>query len=439
MPHGDSDAQSDLIRAAIPNDGLFHDREWLISPNPFPLGPELADQIARLGPALLAFLRACNSLYLDSARGHAPAWVADLLDLGKPPELIAISRAHALKVALPAVIRPDLILTEDGFAISEIDSVPGGIGATAWMNQTYAALGHDVVGGPAGIQRSFAGLLQGGTVVFSTESADYLPEMRWLASSVRTLFPESAFSVTMDSDFARLPIQSGQTIYRFFELFDLANVAGSSPILAASADGRITLTAPPKPFLEEKLWLALFWSPALRSRWADELGDDDAFLRRHIPYGWVIDPTPLPYFAEFPRLGIQDWIQLADFGKADRQLVLKISGFSERAWGSRGVFLGHDLPRDDWADAIRAAIASFPTNPYILQDFHKARAVRHPVSPNKHRPAAEFTGRVRLCPYYFAPPGATSTTLSGIMATIAPADKKIIHGMRDAALVPCTV
>lgn len=45
---------------------------------------------------------------------------------GKPPELVAIQRAAALRNELPRVIRPDLLLTEEGFIISELDSVPGG-------------------------------------------------------------------------------------------------------------------------------------------------------------------------------------------------------------------------------------------------------------------------------------------------------------------------
>ena len=43
-------------------------------------------------------------------------------------------------------------------------------------------------------------------------------------------------------------------------------------------------------------------------------------------------------------------------------------------------------------------------------------------------------GRVRLCPYYFVTGG--DTKLGGILATIVPADKKLIHGMRDSILVP---
>ncbi|HSY53499.1 MAG TPA: hypothetical protein VK785_03580, partial [Opitutaceae bacterium] len=46
-------------------------------------------------------------------------------------------------------------------------------------------------------------------------------------------------------------------------------------------------------------------------------------------------------------------------------------------------------------------------------------------------------GRLRLCPYYFVIDGKAK--LSGALATFCPPDKKIIHGMQDAALLPCQV
>jgi hypothetical protein len=47
-------------------------------------------------------------------------------------------------------------------------------------------------------------------------------------------------------------------------------------------------------------------------------------------------------------------------------------------------------------------------------------------------------GRVRLCPYYFVL-SDKRVRLGGALATIAPADKKIVHGMRDAIMVPTAV
>ena len=50
-------------------------------------------------------------------------------------------------------------------------------------------------------------------------------------------------------------------------------------------------------------------------------------------------------------------------------------------------------------------------------------------------------GRVRLCPYYFvAGEGdAARASLAGVLATICPSDKKIIHGMSTAILAPCSI
>ena len=38
---------------------------------------------------------------------------------------------------LPGIIRPDVIPTADGMVITELDSVPGGIGLTACLTRAY--------------------------------------------------------------------------------------------------------------------------------------------------------------------------------------------------------------------------------------------------------------------------------------------------------------
>jgi hypothetical protein len=45
-----------------------------------------------------------------------------------------------------------------------------------------------------------------------------------------------------------------------------------------------------------------------------------------------------------------------------------------------------------------------------------------------------MNGRVRLCPYYFVE--SDRVRMRGALATIVPADKKLIHGMRDGILAP---
>src|SRR5260370_24489710 len=146
------------VRSAIPSEGLFAGHDWRISPAPFRLGTELAKDLATLGRVLLQFYRAVNLLYRKSAEGKQPEWVARCLDQGKPTELIALQRSPALKNEVPRAIRPDLLLTEQGVSVTELDSVPGGIGLTAWLNQTYSQLGAEVLGGAQGMLRGFASI-----------------------------------------------------------------------------------------------------------------------------------------------------------------------------------------------------------------------------------------------------------------------------------------
>ncbi|MFN7139835.1 MAG: hypothetical protein ACK4UN_10900, partial [Limisphaerales bacterium] len=129
-----------FVRDQLPGEGLFAGHDWRISPAPFALGEKLADQLQKLGRILLQFNRAVNLLYRHSIEGKQPAWIAQWLDQGKPQALIDLQRSPAFKNELPRVIRPDILLTDDGFRITELDSVPGGIGLTSWLNQSYSKL-----------------------------------------------------------------------------------------------------------------------------------------------------------------------------------------------------------------------------------------------------------------------------------------------------------
>src|SRR5258708_35272826 len=129
------------VRHALPSRGLFAGHTWRVSPVPFKLGAGLSEDLDRLGRVLLQFYRAVNLLYRKSAEGKQPEWVARWLDQGKPAELIQLQRSPTLKNDLPRVIRPDLLLTEHGVSVTELDSVPGGIGLTAWLNRTYFDMG----------------------------------------------------------------------------------------------------------------------------------------------------------------------------------------------------------------------------------------------------------------------------------------------------------
>ena len=423
----------DFIREAQPAEGLFADKDWLATPEPFVIDRKQQSDLERLGHQLFVFQRACNQLYQQSVKGRQPSWVACYLDLQKPPELIEFSRRKQIREALPRVIRPDLILTNDGWTIAEVDSVPGGIGLTGWLDQTYAALGEEVIGGRDGMLDGFATVLpNGGDIVISQESATYRPEMEWLVRQLNARFPERSWQVVPAENY--LP-RKGRDVYRFFELFDLPNIPGIDALMSAAAAGDLTITPPFKPFLEEKMSLAFFWLQPLREFWRRELGDKYfRQLQRMIPYTWILDPTPLPQHAVIPRLEIQNWHEAARFSQKERDLLLKVSGFSPLGWGSRGVSLGADLPHAEWERRIHHALANFEQEPVILQQFHKGRLFDHPYWERETGELKMMRGRVRLTPYYFVEPD--HVRLRGALATVCPPDKKLLHGMSDAILAP---
>ncbi len=433
---------------------------WRLSPEPFWLSPQTYAAIERLGPDLFQFFRVLASLYQRSVRGTIPSFVAEYLDIGKPESIVKLGRQNRFKSEIPGVIRPDLILIEGGFIASELDSVPGGMGFVGAMASAYCQLGYDTIGDMDGMPAGLAAMLAATSgkahpttaMVVSQEADDYRAELMWLAGTMNErrlgetyvcrpediVFTEEALFVRLaDGEEKKLDV-----LYRNFELFDLLNVPKQDLMLYAARHNRVKMTPPPKAHLEEKLAFALLHHPALAKIWNAELGEAYERLRAIFPATWILDPRPLPPQATIYGLSaagepVRDWQQLVALGKSERDYVVKPSGYSELAWGSRGVKVANDLTKDDWQQALDEALASYPKTPYILQRFHKGRRVRVPYFDRKADDIATLDGRVRLCPYYYVV--GDGVKLGGVLATIAPADKRLIHGMSDAVMSPCGV
>ncbi len=415
-----------------------------------------------LGDRLLSFYQAVNRLYSDSVRGHAPSWIAAYLDQGKPESVIEMGRMNRFKQELPGVIRPDLIPTEVGMIASELDSVPGGIGLTAALYEAYALLsenGGKTVWNQEGLLEGFERMIRSRStkkdpflaIVVSEESRAYRAEMLWLAKrlSRRGLlsivaepseihFSDEGLSVEIDGQKRGIDV-----LYRFFELFDLKNIPKSEPMLYAAKKKKVVMIPPPKAQLEEKSLFALFHHPTLQTYWQRHLGAETTkVLENLFPQSWIMDPSPVPPHTVIPDLRVAGQVvqDFRDLGKAtqkERQFVIKVSGFSELAWGSRGVSVGHDLSETAWQAAIDQALDRFPTTPYILQKFHKGKKVSVEYLDIDLDQPVKMEGRVRLSPYYFVE--GKKTSLGGILATICSLEKKRIHGMVDAVMAPCAI
>jgi hypothetical protein len=442
-----------------------------VAPSPFLLSPSEVALFQHLGQDLLAFYRALNRLYQESARGLQPAWVAGYLDQGKPESLVAYGRMNRFRNLIPSIIRPDIIPTTDGMVITELDSVPGGIGLTGCLTRAYDNLTagcptpvppserSPLIAGRDGMLQGFAAMSraqQGDqegclAIVVSDEAKEYRPEMDWLAQRLREIgcqaFCVEPRAVQFSEEGLFLQDPDGPRriglLYRFFELFDLKNIPKAELVMYAAKKGQVAVTPPYKAALEEKLAFALFHHPELTPFWNQALTTETCEnLRRLLPKTWILDPQPVPPTAIIPNLAVggralSDFRRLAHSSQKERQLVLKPSGFSELAWGSRGVSIGHDLPQVEWAAALDRALQAFPTTPYVLQEFHKGRLFESAYLDERTETVVPMSGRARLSPYYFVV--GDKAELGGILATLCPANKKIIHGMVDAVMAPCAM
>jgi hypothetical protein len=482
-PADDAAARCRFINERLPKQTLYSDAKravqegshasWRLSPEPFWLPADTVAYLERLGQDLLAFYRALNALYFASVRGSQPGWVADYVDRGRPEQLVDYSRLNRTKSHLPRVIRPDLLLTDRGFVATELDSVPGGIGFGASLAQPYAELGYPLIGGATGMVDGFAAMLESAAgepdpptaIVVSEESGDYWDEMAWLAATLRRRgqpvyavrpqdvhFTEEALLVpeggspgprdeTPSDPAARLvPIK---VLYRFFELYDIKNVPKWELMVYAVKKHRVVLTPPLKSYLEEKLSFALLHHPALAPFWRAELKPDRFERLQHaLPPTWVLDPRDLPPHAtvsgiEIAGKAVQSWEQLYGLSQKERRLVIKPSGFDAMAWGSRGVRIGHDLPEDEWDAAVHEALERFDRTRYVLQRFQDVKRATVEWYDFESGTVQRMPGRARLTPYYFV--AGDEARLAGATATVVPMDKKLIHGMVDAVIVPCAV
>ena len=438
-------------------DSLFADKTSRWSPSPWNLPNGICKWIDDLSSAAVSFYRAIDLLYRKSCTNESVLrnevlsvpWVAEYYDAGKPSWLIEHGRSVAVRSQIPAVLRPDLIPHADGIALTEWDSVPGGIGLTAHLESAYE------LSKSPGMIESFAYALTDAirefevrtanmVIAVSEEAKTYLPEMEWichklkeLGLSIEVCLPHE-LQVLENAVF--LKDKKVDLIYRFWELFDYEKVSIMPELARLVEKGGVVVTPPMKHVQEEKLSLALFHHHRLEPFWKETLNSRDlAILRSAIPRSWILDPKEIPpgAYLDGPKVEgrkLTQWADLSKVSKKDRGLVIKASGFHETAWGSRSVVIGNDVSGDGWSESISNALNDYPSPIYVIQEFMKPRSFKHPVFSHENGVANE-SGRVRLSPYFFT--FDKKAKWSGTLATFCPADKKIIHGMKDGCMMPC--
>ena len=362
------------------------------------------------------------------------------------------------------MLRPDLLLTDDGFVMTELDSVPGGIGLTAFLNRLYRE-SEGLLGADDAIIKNFhaslAALRPGIrnpliALVVSDEAATYRPEMEWLAHQMQVagqrvfcMRPEDLFPLggALFFDVEGNP-EKIDVIYRFFELFDLASIKTAPYIFDAWASGDVAIAPPMRTFQEEKLAFALFHHHLLQAyweeaRWRKPLAEAPQVAdTAHVGHGpGAASPGRRPGRAQGARP--RSW-ELAGPHRGDAEGARpdhKDQRFPrDRVGRAKRHSRQRQLPGRSGSLGSQSARSTSPRQTSTSCRSTGSPAVgsgQQPFGAEEPHAAVEADGRLRLCPYYFLVEG--KARLSGALATFCPPDKKIIHGMTDAALLPTRI
>lgn len=351
-----------------------------ISPQPFFLTQIQAREIMAIGKDIVAFFQAVDELYKTESEER------DLLNRGKPEIFQRDREARYL------FVRPDLILTDTGFIVCEIETSPFGLALAELLNRGYIQAGFDtIVGNNTFSDYIRANTPEKGIIVYSQNTASYSGQMNFLANEVfsgkgrRWQAERAEFVVGMEEE------TEGTAVYRAFYqheyLEDLFVYSIMDDYMTNDIKGGLLPSF--TPHLEEKAILACVWD----SRWEDflvkRLGQA-AFrhLREVVPPTWIVGEEQHFAFA----------VDLSLLPRSKRPWVLKKSGFGSGSSWSEGVNFLHKKPAFKARAALLAA-RSDAESLYIIQQFKRGRIFDVSYEDNQGA-VMPMKARFRLLPYF---------------------------------------
>lgn len=362
--------------------------------------------IEQAGPALHSFFRAACRVF------HDVPWVRPLVEKRYHPNYRRLNDAQP--EAIPLNPRPDVVPDANwNPKFVELEITVGGRTGAALQSQVFGLprektsvhlyaemlrrrgltekpvvllsafhsawqeLGHDAV--------CYASLLREAGANVEAVTDEDLPYLSYRDGRLRCLRPGHTFEFTHFD--------------RFIDVFEIAEVchAGMRPLLDAYLDGVAVDMNTCKQFLDEKLWMALFWDPRLAEMWRKHLPEQHhTILERILPFTTFVTPDARV------RLPDGKWIpidRLHELPSADRCFVTKESGTSETAAGAQSfVVLSEQSPAEV---KQHLEMLSHVGPPSILQELiESARVDFYAIDPDTRQRIQRRDARVKMSAFY---------------------------------------
>lgn len=399
------------IEAAVGNHSIYKPRRqefntgqkvpFRVSPTPFYLSAEQKLELQHIGHDVADYFKAVDEMYIKDIGG-----IRTILDSGKPQIFLADQPSHYL------FIKPDLIITPNGFSVCEIETSPFGLALAEILNRAYQSKGFEtmIADGtlPSHIRNNTP---TDGSLIYSKKTEAYLGQMTFLADEIFTGDGKNWKAELVDN----YETNHQGSVYRGFYLGEYV----TDPFIRSLLDRQIKsgniLIPSPTPHMEEKAILTLIYDRRYEGYLRKKLGDASfKHLRAIIPPSWIVGQEE--FFSPGMPNNISSSIGLANLSKSKRTFVLKASGFSENSSWKEGVrFLQREsterslqLLHDAETDKSRL---------HVIQQFKKGLNIPMQYEGEDENAQTPMTARVRLTPYYSVAENGQNGELIAIKAT----------------------
>lgn len=348
-----------------------------ISPDPFKLNKSQKKELEDIGEVICNYMDSCIELYKTNSSVH------ELLDRGKPEEY---KNAQNIKYLF---LRPDLILTNSGFSVCEIETSPFGLGLAEVLNRAYGNEGYDTVVQENQLKNYIQSKVGNtGTIAYSDKVKAFKGQLEFMANQ---LFSGNGKIWTAKK--IGTESISSKEIYRAFYL----NEQFTDKNIAKLFNEKHIYIPTSTPQFEEKALLSFIWDSRFTQFFISKLGESEfKLLRKLIPKTWVLGEEQ--YVDEGLPQGKKSSIELANIGKSNRKFVLKQSGFiSSSSWGEGVAFL-HKMGGQKASEMIKSALED-KRHLYIIQEFTQGKVIPMEYL-NSNGERVNSNARIRLTPYY---------------------------------------
>jgi len=359
-------------------DAVSSDVPFRVAPEPLKL--RYSDQeVIELGPAICNYVNAVMELYNINEDANR------LLNRGKPSWMSTWREPAYL------FIRPDLILTKDGFSICEIETSPFGLALADMVNRAYIDNGFDTLVPKDKLREYVQKQLQtSGTLAFSNKVKANVGQLHYLAEKIFSADNKAWDARLIDDDFSI----TDEAVYRAFYLSEVLSDENICQMVENTDKESFVPSITPQ--IEEKAILSFIWDKRFERFLKSHLGLGNFYFLKHlIPPTWIVGEEE--HFVLGLPEGVSTSLGLIDLPESKRKFVLKQSGFSDfSSWG-RGVTFLHKATRKD--RELRLLEAQNSETLYIVQHFEEGIEKKISYYGNDGN-IATMMAKIRLCPFY---------------------------------------